>query len=384
MKRLLFEDEHVWFRESVREFVKRSVLPARARHRAQHAIDRDVWLEAGRQGFLGLGLPAEHGGSGVEDFRFNAVLGEELARAGLAYASAFGIQTDVVAPYLLELTTEEQRARWLPGFCSGELVSAIGMTEPNAGSDLAALRTTAKRDGGGWVINGAKTFITNGAGADLVILAARTGAGRREISLFVIEAGTPGFTRGEPLLKVGQHEADTAELFLEDVRVPDESLIGTEGQGFAHMIERLPQERLSAAIANLAHATEVVAQTLEYVRQRTAFGRPVGTFQHNRFLLAELSTELDVARAYVDSCLQAHVAGALPPVDAAKAKWWTAEVQNRVIDGCVQLHGGYGYMEEYEVARAWRDARVTKIWAGSNEIMKEVIGRELGLAEARA
>jgi alkylation response protein AidB-like acyl-CoA dehydrogenase len=384
MKRLLFEDEHVWFRESVHEFVKRSVLPGRSRHREQHGIDRDVWLEAGRQGFLGLGVPVEQGGSGVEDFRFNAVLGEELARAGMAYASAFGIQTDVVAPYLLELTTEEQRARWLPRFCSGELVSAIGMTEPDAGSDLAALRTTAKRDGDGWVINGAKTFITNGASADLVIVAARTGPARREISLFVIEAGTPGFSRGEPLHKIGQPEADTAELFFESVRVPSENLIGAVGHGFAHMMDRLPQERLSAAVANVAHAAEAIGRTLEYVRQRSAFGRPIGTFQHNRFLLAELTTELDVAQAYVDSCIQAHVAHALSPVDAAKAKWWTAEVQNRVIDGCVQLHGGYGYMEEYDVARAWCDARVTKIWAGSNEIMKEVIGRDLGLVEASA
>jgi alkylation response protein AidB-like acyl-CoA dehydrogenase len=381
MKRLLFEDEHVWFRESVREFVKRSVLPGRTRHREQHGIDRDIWLEAGRQGFLGLGLPVEHGGSGVEDFRFNAILGEELARAGMAYASSFGIQTDVVAPYLLELTADEQRARWLPRFCTGESVSAIGMTEPDAGSDLAALRTSAKRDGDGWVINGAKTFITNGASADLVIVAARTGPARRDISLFVIEAGTPGFTRGDPLHKVGQPEADTAELFFEGVRVPSESLIGTHGRGFAHMMDRLPQERLSAAVANLAHATYVLERTLEYVGQRNAFGRPIGTFQHNRFLLAELATELDVAQVYVDSCIQAHVAHGLAPVDAAKAKWWTAEAQNRVIDGCVQLHGGYGYMEEYDVARAWCDARVTKIWAGSNEIMKEIIGRDLGLAE---
>jgi alkylation response protein AidB-like acyl-CoA dehydrogenase len=384
MKRLLFEDEHVWFRESVREFVQRSVLPVRACHRDQHVIDREVWLEAGRQGFLGLGVAVEDGGGGVHDFRFNAVLGEELARAGMAYASAFGIQTDVVAPYLVELTTREQRARWLPRFCSGELISAIGMTEPESGSDLAGLRTTARRDGDSWVINGAKTFITNGTAADLVVVAARTGSDRREISLFVVEGGTPGFTRGEPLHKVGQPEADTAELFFEHVRVTGESLIGKEGQGLAHMMDRLPQERLSGAVANLAHAKAVVELTLDYVRERRAFGRPVGTFQHNRFLLAELVTELDVAQAYVDRCVQAHVASELSPVDAAKAKWWTSEVQNRVIDGCVQLHGGYGYMQEYEVARAWCDARVTKIWAGSNEIMKEIIGRALGLGETRS
>jgi alkylation response protein AidB-like acyl-CoA dehydrogenase len=382
MKRLIFEDEHRWFRESVRAFVERSVLPVRERHREKHGIDRDVWLEAGRQGFLGLGVAGDDGGSGVTDFRFNVVLGEELARAGLAYASSLGIQTDVVAPYLVELTTEEQRTRWLPRFCSGELITAIGMTEPEAGSDLAALRTAAARSRDGWVINGAKTFITNGAGADLVVVAARTGQAPREISLFAVEAGTPGFSRGEPLRKVGQPEADTAELFFEDVHVAGDSLIGEVGRGFAYMMDRLPQERLSAAVANLAHANWVVAETLSYVRERRAFGRPVGTFQHNRFLLAELVTELDVAQAYVDRCVQAHVAGELSPVDAAKAKWWTADVQNRVIDGCVQLHGGYGYMLEYEVARAWCDARVTKVWAGSNEIMKEVIGRDLGLGEA--
>jgi alkylation response protein AidB-like acyl-CoA dehydrogenase len=329
-----------------------------------------------------LGVAAEDGGNGVTDFRFNVVLGEELAQAGLAYASSLGIQTDVVAPYLVELTTAEQRARWLPRFCDGELISAIGMTEPEAGSDLAALRTTATRSDTGWVINGAKTFITNGAGADLVIVAARTGQAPRDISLFAVEAGTPGFSRGEPLHKVGQPEADTAELFFDDVNVAADNLIGEVGRGFSHMIERLPQERLSVAVANLAHANWVVAETLNYVRARRAFGRPVGSFQHNRFRLAEFVTELDVAQAYVDRCVQMHVAGELSPVDAAKAKWWTADVQNRVIDGCVQLHGGYGYMQEYEVARAWCDARVTKIWAGSNEIMKEVIGRELGLAEA--
>jgi alkylation response protein AidB-like acyl-CoA dehydrogenase len=364
--------------------VDRTLLPERDKHRAQHGIDRAVWQEAGRQGFLGLGVPAEYGGAGLVDFRFNVVLGEELARAGLAYASSFGIQTDVVAPYLLELTTEEQKSKWLPGFSSGELICAIGMTEPDAGSDLAALRTTATREGEGWVINGVKTFITNGAGADLVLLAARTGVGRREISMFLVEAGTPGFVRGEPLEKIGQAEADTAELFFDGVCVPGGNLIGELGCGFAHMSERLPQERLSTAVVNLAHAKTVAASTLQYVRERRAFGRPIGTFQHSRFLLAELMTELDVTQAYVDRCVQAHVSGELTSVDAAKVKWWAADVQNRVIDACVQLHGGYGYMQEYDVARAWCDARITKIWAGSNEIMKEVIGRDLGLGEPTA
>ncbi|MBN9623059.1 MAG: acyl-CoA dehydrogenase family protein, partial [Actinobacteria bacterium] len=358
------------------------LIANREEHRRQHSISRSAWLAAGQAGLLGVALPEELGGAGG-DFRFNAVMAEELARAGLAYASSFGIHTDVVAPYLLELTDAGQRERWLPRFATGELITAIGMTEPEAGSDLAALRTTAKADGDGWVLNGGKTFITNGAGADLVIVAARTGEGRTAISLFAVEKGSPGFVQGAPLDKVGQPEADTAELFFEDVRLPAEALLGEVGKGFAYMMERLPQERLSAAFANLGHAAASLADTLVYVQERRAFGRPVGTFQNSRFVLAEASTAVDVAFAFADRCLAEHVAGRLDPIDAAKAKWWSAEVQNQVIDACVQLHGGYDYMDEYGVARAWADARVTKIWAGSNEIMKEVIGRSLGLGEPR-
>jgi alkylation response protein AidB-like acyl-CoA dehydrogenase len=384
--REIFDDEHMWFRESVAGFVERSILPASERTRAQRGIARELWLEAGAKGFLGLGVPAAYGGSDTTDFRFNAILGEELAaRAGLAYASSFGIQTDVVAPYLLELTTEEQRQRWLPGFCAGEIVTAIGMTEPGAGSDLAALRTTATRTDDGWLLSGSKTFITNGESADLVLVAARTSAGRRGrgITLVAVEGNMPGFNRGRKLHKIGQAEADTAELFFEDVLVPDANVIGEVDGGFVHMMERLPQERLSAACTNVAHASGALARTLAYVKERRAFGRPIGSFQHSRFQLAELVTMIDVTQAYVDRCLVAHVAGRLTPIDAAKAKWWTADVQNRVVDACVQLHGGYGYMEEYDVARAWADARVTKIWAGTNEIMKEVIGRSLGLEDPR-
>ncbi|HVW47034.1 MAG TPA: acyl-CoA dehydrogenase family protein [Solirubrobacterales bacterium] len=382
MKRDLFEDEHEWFRESVREFAQRELVAHREEHRRQHSISRSAWLAAGQAGLLGVALPEEMGGAGG-DFRFNAVMGEELARAGLAYASSFGIHTDVVAPYLLELTDARQRERWLPRFATGQLVTAIAMTEPEAGSDLAALRTAATRDGDGWVLNGGKTFITNGALADLVILAARTGQKRTDISLFAVDKGTPGFTQGEPLKKVGQPEADTAELFFEDVRLPAAALLGEIGKGFAYMMERLPQERLSATFANLGHAAAALDTTLTYVRERRAFGRPIGTFQNSRFALAEASTAIDVAFAFADRCLAEHVAGRLDPIDAAKAKWWSAEVQNQVIDTCVQLHGGYGYMEEYDVARAWTDARVTKVWAGSNEIMKEVIGRDLGLGDPR-
>jgi alkylation response protein AidB-like acyl-CoA dehydrogenase len=384
MRRTLFDDEHDRFRESVRTFVEREVMPNHERWRDLRGIDRELWLAAGRADFLGISVPAAYGGSETNDFRYNVVLTEELARASLGLSSSVGIHTDVVAPYLVELTTDEQKQRWLPSFCTGELVSAIGMTEPSAGSDLAGLRTQARRGDGGWVINGSKTFITNGGSADLVVITARTDSGPRDISLFAIEAGAQGFARGRKLHKLGQPESDTSELFFEDVVVTREHLIGELNQGFAAMMRRLPQERLHSACANLAHAREALTQTLDYAKERVAFGRPIGTLQHNRFMLAELVTEIDVSQAYVDQCVRRYVEGTLADVETAKAKWWTSQVQNRVIDACVQLHGGYGYMAEYAVARAWADARVTKIWAGSNEIMKEVIGRSLGLGEIGA
>jgi alkylation response protein AidB-like acyl-CoA dehydrogenase len=379
----IFTDQHRWFRETARAFVDREILPRAEKIRAERRIPREVWHAAGRQELLGLGVPAEYGGSGVDDFLFNAVLQEELSSAGAAYSSAFSIHVDVVAPYLVELTTAAQRERWLPPFCRGEIVAAIAMTEPNAGSDLGALQSRAAPDGDGWILNGSKTFITNGTSADLVIVAARTGAGsaRDSISLFLVEAAADGFRCGRKLEKVGQHEADTAELYFTDLRLPAESLLGQVGGGFPAMMERLPQERISSACSNVAHAAVTLETTLAYVKERRAFGRPIGTFQSSRFALAEMATEVDVTQAFVDRCLAEHVAGRLGPVDAAKAKWWSAEVQNRVTDRCVQLYGGYGYMAEYEVARAWSDARVTKIWAGSNEIMKEIIGRSLGLGD---
>jgi alkylation response protein AidB-like acyl-CoA dehydrogenase len=381
MLRTLFEAEHDMFRESVQEFCRRHVAPHLARWRTERAIDRRVWLEAGSKDFLGLAMPQDLGGTDLSDFRFNQILGEELSAAAVAVGSAFGIHVDVVAPYLLELTTAEQRERWIPGFCDGSMVTALAMTEPGAGSDLAAIRTRARPDGDGWVLDGAKTFITNGIGADLVIVAARTGDGRKDVSLFAVEGDATGFSRGRKLDKIGQHEADTGELFFDRVRIPAENLLGAVDEGFTYMLARLPQERLSVAVANVAHAAGVLAETIAYVKGRHAFGQSIGSFQHSRFLIAELDTEVDVARAFVDRCVEAHVAGRLTPVDAAKAKWWSADVQNRVIDACVQLHGGYGYMDEYPVARAWADARVTRIWAGSDEIMKELIGRSLGFGE---
>ncbi len=381
MERTLYDEDHEAFRGSVKEFLDRQVRPHLEDYQEAHALPREFWLEAGKQGLLGLEVPEEYGGTGAGDYRFNAVLTEELAKVNMALPSCLGIHADIVAPYLVHLTTDEQRKRWLPDFCSGELLTAIGMTEPSGGSDLAALRTTAVRDGEHWVINGSKTFITNGYSADLVVVAARTAPEKkaRGITLFGVRSDAPGFSRGRKLDKVGQDESDTAELAFEDVRVTDDDIIGELDEGFIHMMTWLPQERLGSAITNLAHARQILDETIDYAKQRQAFGKPIGTFQHNQFLLAELVTRVEVTQAYVDQCVAAHTDGKLTAIDAAKAKWWTAQVQNDVLDHCVQLHGGYGYMNEYRVARAWRDARVTKIWAGSNEIMKMLIGRDLGL-----
>ena len=381
MPRNVYGPDHEAFRETAREFVDRSLKPRAEDFIKDKAIGREVWLEAGAQGLLGLEVPEQYGGSEAGDFRLNAVLAEELSKFTAAASSCFGIHTDCVAPYLVDLGTEEQKQRWLPGFCSGELVTAIAMTEPSGGSDLAALRTTAVRDGDDWVLNGSKTFITNGYSADLVVVAARTSPEKRArgITLFGVETGMPGFERGRKLDKVGQEESDTAELFFTDVRVPGANVIGEVDLGFIAMMERLPQERIGAAVSNTAHAQQILLETIDYVKQRRAFGQPIGAFQANKFLIAELQTKLEVTHAYVADCIEAHAERRHSAVDAANAKWWSAEVQNDVLDACVQLHGGYGYMNEYRVARAWRDARVTKIWAGSNEIMKELIGRDLGL-----
>jgi alkylation response protein AidB-like acyl-CoA dehydrogenase len=381
MQRTIFAEDHHAFRASAKQYCERSLMPRMEQFLEERTIERAAWLEAGKQGFLGLDVPEEYGGSSVGDYRFNAIFAEEVSKVSASLSSCFGIHYDCSAPYLVDLGTEEQKRRWLPRFCSGELIAAIGMTEPSGGSDLAALKTTAKKIDGGWVVNGSKTFITNGDMADLVITAARTdpSKGAKGITLFAIEEGMDGFTRGRKLDKVGQTESGTSELFFADVFVPDENVIGEVGRGFIHMMERLSQERIGAAVSNIAHAVQILEETIEYVKQRKAFGQPVGSFQYNKFLIAELVTKAEVTQAYVDNAVVAHDNDALSAVDAAKAKWWSAQVQNEILDACVQLHGGYGYMNEYRVARAWRDARVTKIWAGSNEIMKELIGRDLGL-----
>ncbi len=388
MPRNIYDDDHEAYRSTVREFVERTLKPRAEEMLEGKSIPRDIWREAGKQGLFGLGIPEEYGGAGAEDYCFNAVNAEEIAAFNAAASSCFGIHADVCPPYVVDLGTDEQKQRWLPGMASGDLICAIAMTEPSGGSDLAALRTTAVRDGdwasganGDWIVNGSKTFITNGYQADLVIVATRTdpSKGARGITLFMVENGMPGFSRGRKLDKVGQEESDTAELFFDDVRVSDANRIGEEGMGFIAMMQRLPQERIGAAISNTSHAAQILTETIAYAKERKAFGQPIGSFQHNKFKLAELVTKIEVTQAYVDDCVAAHADGRLTAVDAAKAKWWSAQVQNDVLDECVQLYGGYGFMNEYRVARAWRDARVTKIWAGSNEIMKELIGRDLGL-----
>ena len=384
MQRTLFTDDHEAFRDACRTFVGRTLAPNQEKHLAERSIGRDVWLELGRQDMLGLNVPEAYGGSGVEDPRFSMVLAEELSKLAFAYSSCVGIHADCVAPYLTDLCTEEQKQRWLPRFCSGDLITAIAMTEPSGGSDLAALKTTAvpaEPGSSDWKINGSKTFITNGYSADLVVVAARTSPEKKAkgITLFAVETGMPGFERGRKLDKVGQHEADTSELFFADVRVPSQNVIGEVDRGFIYMMQRLVAERIGAAVNNLSHARQILDETLVYARERTAFGSPIGSFQANKFSLVELVTAAEVTQSFLDNCVLAQLDGTLSPVDAAKAKWWSAQVQNQILDGFVQLWGGYGYMNEYRVARAWTDARVSKIWAGSNEIMKELIGRDLGL-----
>jgi alkylation response protein AidB-like acyl-CoA dehydrogenase len=382
MRRALFEDEHQDFRASWRTFLEREVAPLYEQWERERLVPREVFAKAGGHGFLGMALPEEHGGAGVDDFRFNVVLSEEAQRAGLGSVHlGMSVHSDICLPYFMRYATEEQKERLLPGLASGELIAAIAMTEPGTGSDLASIATTAVRDNGAYVVNGAKTFITNGINADLVITAVRTDRGERHrgLSLLVVERDTPGFERGRNLEKIGTHAQDTAELFFDDARVPAENLLGNEGEGFAYLVSNLPQERLSIAVAGVAAAEAALRWTVEYVRDRKAFGAPIGSFQNTRFELAEMRTEVDVGQAYVDRCVEALNAGQLTAEDAAGAKWWCTELQGRVVDRCLQLHGGYGYMLEYPIARAYADARVTRIYGGSNEIMKEIVGRAMKL-----
>ena len=385
MRRSLFEDVHEEFRASFRTFLEREVVGEEGRYgqwERQGIVPREVYARAGAGGFLAMEVPERYGGAGVADFRFNLVIGEEAQRAGVgSLGLGVTLHNDICLPYFLIYCDERQRERWLPGIVSGELITAIAMTEPGIGSDLAGMTTRARRDGDGYVVDGTKTFITNGINADLVIVAAKTDPDERHrgISLLVVERGMHGFTRGRNLQKIGQHGQDTAELYFAGVCVPAENILGEENEGFRYLVSNLPQERLSIAASAVAAAEAALSWTLEYVRERRAFGQPIGSFQSSRFTLAEARTELDIARAYIDRCVQELDAGQLTAEDAAMAKWWCTDLQGRVIDRCLQLHGGYGYMLEYPIARAYADARVTRIYGGSNEIMKEIIGRSLGL-----
>jgi alkylation response protein AidB-like acyl-CoA dehydrogenase len=385
MRRTLFGDVHEDFRSSLRTFLEREVVGEEGRYgewERAGIVPREVFARAGAGGFLGMSVPERYGGAGADDFRFNLIVGEETQRAGVgSFGLGITLQNDICLPYFLRYCTEEQRERWLPGIASGELITAIAMTEPGMGSDLAAMSTRALRDGEHYVVDGSKTFITNGINADLVIVAAKTDPSERHrgISLLVLERGMEGFERSRKLEKIGQHAQDTAELSFAGVRVPAENLLGEEGEGFRYLVSNLPQERLSIAGVAVAAAEAALSWTLPFVRERQAFGQPIGSFQNSRFTLAELRTEIDIARSYIDRCVQELDADELSAEDAAMAKWWCTDLQGRVVDRCLQLHGGYGYMLEYPIARAFTDARVTRIYGGTNEIMKEIIGRSLGL-----
>ena len=376
----ILEQEHEDFRAVARAFFDKEVVPHHAAWEEAGIVDREIWRRAGERGLLCFDVAEEHGGPGIKDFRYNMVLAEESARAG-ASGPGFAVHTDIIVPYISSLGTDEQKRRWLPGCVSGDIVTAIAMTEPGAGSDLQGIRTTAVDAGDHYVLNGSKTFISNGILADLVIVVCRTDpdAGHQGISLLVVERGMDGFERGRNLDKMGLHAQDTAELSFTDVRVPKENLLGAEGSGFVALMENLPQERISIGCIAVAAIEHVLDLCLSYAKEREAFGRPIGTFQHNRFLLAEMATEAHIARVFINDCVLRLNAGEVDTALASMAKWWTTELQKRVVDAGVQLHGGYGYMNEYPIAKAYVDSRIQTIYGGTTEIQKEIIGRMLGL-----
>ncbi|WP_040795776.1 acyl-CoA dehydrogenase family protein [Nocardia higoensis] len=379
MRRTLFADEHEQFRAAVRSFLEKNAVPHTAEWEAAGQVDRGFWKAAAAQGLVGFAAPEQFGGAGLRDFRFNAVLNEEVVRTGTV-GDGFSLTNDIVLPYYLDIASPEQQQRWLPGIVSGETAIAIAMSEPGTGSDLRAIKTTAVRESGGWRVNGAKTFVTRGIQADLIIVAARIpeadGGG---FGLFVVPGDSEGFERGRKLDKIGRRAQDTAELFFRDVRVPDENALGEPGKGLRYLMGNLAQERLSMAVVAVANAEHAVQTAVDYAKERKAFGQPIGSFQANRFRLADLSTRVGVARVFIDRCIEAQNSGELTAAEAAGAKFWTTELEFEALDTCLQLHGGYGYMEEYEVARRWRDARVQQIYGGTNEIMREIVGRSLGL-----
>ena len=382
MKRTLYESDHEAYRETVREFLSREVVPHQDDWDREHWIDREVFARAAKAGIYALQIDEKYGGAGEHDYRYRMVVSEEIARINaLSFGLTISLQDDLVLHYLLDLTNDEQKQRWLPGFAAGEVIGALAMTEPGAGSDLKGIRTTARTDNDRWILNGQKTFISSGIMSDLVVVAARTNAdgGSGAFSLFVVERDTPGFERGRQLEKIGLPGQDTSELFFNDAFVPAANLLGEEGRGLPYLMSHLPRERLGVTAKAMATTRAIFELTCDYCRDRTAFGRPLTGNQHVRFELADMATEIDVAEAYVDKSVMAYNAGELTPIDAAKGKWFVSELQKRVVDRCLQLHGGYGYMREYQVARAYLDSRVQTIYGGTTEIMKEIIGRSMGV-----
>lgn len=378
-ERTIFNQEHISFREAVRDFLLGVAVPRAAEWKAQGIIDRSFWQSAAAQGLVGFEAPKEYGGLGINDFRFNAILNEEVVYSGIG-TDAFALTNDMVGPYLFNLTSDDQKARWLPGVTSGNLIPAIAMSEPGAGSDLRGIKSVAKWDGTRYLVSGSKTFITSGIQADLVVVAARVDRTDFDgIGLFVIEWGMEGFTKGNKMAKVGRLAQDTAELFFDEVSVPENYVLGDPDAGLRLMMSNLPRERLSIAVMALANAEHTLQFTVDYALEREAFGQRIGSFQANRFSIAEMATEIRVGRAYIDQCLVSENTGQLTAAEAAGAKFWATELEWRVVDQCLQLHGGYGYMEEYEISTRWRDARVQRIYGGTTEIMKEIVGRSLGL-----
>jgi alkylation response protein AidB-like acyl-CoA dehydrogenase len=383
IRRRIFEDEHNLFRDSVRKWVEAEIVPNSGRWREEGMVSRDIWRRAGEEGFLCIWADEKYGGLGLDDFRFDQILMEEI----MARETGFflGLHSRIVAPYFQHFATEEQKDRFMPGIVSGETILSIAMTEPGAGSDLAGMKTHAVDAGDHWVLNGSKTYISNGILSDLCLVAARTNPERpHSIGLFLVEGDMPGFQRGRKLKKLGLHSQDTAELFFEDVKVPKDNVMGDPGMGFKYMMRNLAEERLGAAVISVAHMERAFALTLSFIKERTIFGKPLGTYQNSRFKMADMRTRIDAAQSFVDHCVMEHIEGQLTGEMAAEAKLFTSEVEGWVLDECVQLHGGAGYMEEYEICRLYADVRVSRIFAGTSEIMREIIGRSLGLDDRAA
>ena len=381
MQRVHYSEDHLTFASLVRDFAAKEVAPHIVYWEHEGRIPREVFARAGALGLLGFAAAPEYGGLGTDDYRYNQILIEEFMDADCGGVGlSFAVHNDICLPYLADLTNDEQKQRWLPGFVSGQLIAAIGMTEPGAGSDVAGIRTTAADRGDHFLVNGAKTFITNGQNADIVITAVRTSPDRhRGLSLLVMERGLAGLERGRNLDKLGLHCQDTSELVFTDVRVPKSNLLGEAGAGFSYLMRNLAQERMQIAVGSLGRARAALRWTIDYVRERTAFGKPIGALQNTRFALADVATEVSVTEAFVDRCVVELNAGRLTPADAAKAKLWATEMEFRCLDSCQQLFGGYGYMREYPIARSAIDVRVTRVYGGTSEIMREIIGRDLRL-----